>query len=246
MGLLAQLRFAHRARKTRQDERDEVEALLMLISRGATVLDIGAYKGSFLFWMRRAVGEKGVVHAFEPQPELAAYLRERMQDLMWENVRVHELGLSSQAGSRELSVAHELRRGDPSASLAGSATSPAVRRVPVAVTTLDEVFPRPPDPSLIKCDVEGHELEVFRGGERLLLRARPVLLFEAEARHVGSAGLQELFAWLTARGYSGQFFGPHGLAPLDQFRAELHQARIGERFWDRREYCNNFLFRAGG
>ena len=35
--------------------------------KGATVLDIGANKGIYCFWMMRAVGPSGNVIAFEPQ-----------------------------------------------------------------------------------------------------------------------------------------------------------------------------------
>ena len=53
------------------DPRDDSPAL----SEGDRAVDVGANKGSYTFWMRRAVGAGGRVHAFEPQPELAAYLR---------------------------------------------------------------------------------------------------------------------------------------------------------------------------
>src|SRR5207237_1111420 len=42
---------------------------------GQHAVDIGAHKGGYLYWMRRAVGSSGRTFAFEVQPELAAYLR---------------------------------------------------------------------------------------------------------------------------------------------------------------------------
>ena len=52
---------------------------------------------------------------------------------------------------------------------------------------LDSFFASRTQPvSLIKCDVEGHEGEVFRGAEQLLRQDRPILLFECEQRHNGS------------------------------------------------------------
>src|SRR6202453_5547058 len=51
-------------------EKLEIKTMMRLQLRGATVLDIGANKGIYCFWMRRAVGPSGSVIAFEPQPEM--------------------------------------------------------------------------------------------------------------------------------------------------------------------------------
>jgi hypothetical protein len=51
------------------------------------------------------------------------------------------------------------------------------------------------DVVFIKCDVEGHEHNVFRGGRRLLERDRPCLLFEC---HRDEAEKQALFSFLTS------------------------------------------------
>jgi FkbM family methyltransferase len=243
MGLFERLRFRHRAYKARRDERDEIEVLLRLIPRGSTVIDIGAYKGSHLFWLRHAVGAQGEVHAFEPQPALAKYLLARADEFGWTNVHVHGLALSDHAGEDELRFSSALRAGDPGASLAPSGAG-AQAALQVSTATLDQHFPAPIAPALIKCDVEGHELAVLRGGAALLGRARPALLLECEARHIGERGLNQVFTWLAERAYSGEFFGPEGLRPLAEFRLDLHQPQHGPRFWDHPAYCNNFLFRA--
>ena len=57
--------------------------------------------------------------------------------------------------------------------------------------------------SFIKCDVEGHELEVFRGAEALLARDKPTLLFEC---HDDEADRGDLFEYLIGLGYDGYFF----------------------------------------
>ena len=75
MNFFARLRYLHRARKARRrGERNEIQAILEIVRPGDTVLDIGAHKGSYLYWLRQAVGESGRVFAFEPQPALATYL----------------------------------------------------------------------------------------------------------------------------------------------------------------------------
>ena len=68
MNFMARLRFLHRAWKAqRRDERAEIQALRSLVRPGDTVVDIGAHKGSYLYWLRRAAGDSGQVIACEPK-----------------------------------------------------------------------------------------------------------------------------------------------------------------------------------
>lgn len=77
--------------------------------------------------------------------------------------------------------------------------------IDVPVTTLDEFLSAHDHSriSFIKCDVEHHELDVFRGGEQTLSEYLPTLLFEC---HEGQAEDGELFSYLTSLGHDGFFF----------------------------------------
>ena len=94
----------------------------------------------------------------------------------------------------------------------------------------------------IKCDCEGHELEVFRGAVELLRRDRPALLFECEQRHLPGASPATVFDFLRALGYRGWFFHASGLLPVAEFRVEVHQPVRPGRYWDAKDYYNNFAF----
>lgn len=244
MGPFAAIRFLHRAWKARRrSERVEIGALCGLVKPGDLVVDIGAHKGSYLYWLRRSVGPTGLVLAFEPQPVLAAYLQEVVRTFRWSQVEVRPQGVSEQCGSLTLIIPDGPGIISPEASFERGSGRGGGREVQVEVTCLDREFAvGSRAPTFIKCDVEGHELAVFRGGRALLEREGPVLLFECEQRHLGERSVHEVFAELASLGYTGQFFGPDGLRPVSEFRAEVHQPRIGGRFWDRPGYCNNFLF----
>ncbi|HTH49927.1 MAG TPA: FkbM family methyltransferase [Candidatus Limnocylindria bacterium] len=245
MNWLALLRYRHRCWKARRrSEHAEITALLGLIQHGDTVLDLGAHKGSYLYWLRQAAGAEGRVLAFEPQPALAGYLRQVVQAMRWENVSIENQGVSERPGSLTLHVPGPAGSISPGATFEPGIVAEANgQTAEVGVTTLDELFPAgSPPPSFIKCDVEGHELAVFRGGERLLRTAGPALLFECEARHLGSRPMSEVWDTLAGWGYTGEFFAPEGLRPVAEFRPDLHQNQEGGRFWDRPGYCNNFLF----
>ena len=245
MGPLAVIRYLHRAWKARRrNERAEIAALQRLVRPGSVALDIGAHKGSYLFWLRRAVGPSGKVLAFEPQPLLAAYLQDLTRTFRWRNVEVRHQGISDNPGELTLHVPGAAGVISPGASFEASVTDHGPSHsVRVKVTSLDFEFPAgSPRPSFIKCDVEGHELAVFEGGASLLATQGPALLFECEARHLGGRPVSDVFAILAKLGYSGEFFSLDGLRPVSEFRPDIHQSENGVRFWDRHDYCNNFLF----
>jgi hypothetical protein len=92
----------------------------------------------------------------------------------------------------------------------------------------------------IKCDVEGHERDVFEGAADTLKTHRPTLLFECEERHRPRGGVRGVFAYLAGLGYEGFFFDAHGTRPVDAFDISIHQADGA------RTYVNNFVFRPRG
>jgi FkbM family methyltransferase len=75
-----------------------------VLQPGDLVIDAGAYKGGYTYWMRDAVGATGRVIAFEPQPELAAFLERMVEAFRWDNVLVEPMGLSSGRAARTLFV----------------------------------------------------------------------------------------------------------------------------------------------
>ena len=232
--------FRYRFRQTP----DEIEFLSRTIRAGDTVVDVGCHKGGFLYWLRRYATDAGRVYGFEPQPQLAQYLKEIVAMQGWDNAVVEASGVSSSNGSMELFVPALQGESSPGATL-----SPANRTVPhhsirVPVVTLDDYFKRQGNPriSCIKCDCEGHEIQVFKGAERILRRDRPALLFECKQRHLPGSSPAAVFDYLRGFGYRGWFFAASGLLPLEQFRPEIHQPVRPGRYWDAKDYHNNFAF----
>jgi hypothetical protein len=157
-------------------------------------------------------------------------------------VVVENLGLSSVVGTLTLRVPG----GGPSPGASFEPPRAAEpddgQSYPVPVTTLDTYFQGADRRRirLLKCDAEGHELEVFRGGQGLLTEVRPCLLFECERRHRGSGRVDEVFHWLQDLGYRGYFVDRSGPRDLAEFDPRLHQANH-----EARGYINNFLFLPG-
>jgi FkbM family methyltransferase len=241
-------RFLYRTWRARlRDQRFELATTRALVHGGDCVADIGANKGSYLYWLRRAVGGAGTVLAFEPQPTLAGYLRAITQAFGWTNVRVLELALSSSPGRKLLHVPGATV--SPSASLESSALRETTGiMLECRAATLDRVLAeeRVGPLRFAKVDVEGHELEVFRGAEETLRRDRPFLLFECEERHLTKHGTRDVFAFLQQLGYEGYLLINGHYLPVRDFRPAVHQKRTGDRFWAAPDYFNNFLFVPAG
>lgn len=241
MKLLGRVALIHRGWRYRlRVDPAEIRWMRSVLRPGDVAVDVGAYKGGYTYWMRSRVGGRGAVVAFEPQRGLASYLRDRVGDFGWHNVRVEETALSSQPGAQRLRLPGH--GPSPGASLVGASLPEGGQSYEVRVETLDRFFESSPAPGpvrLIKCDVEGHELEVFLGAERTLTRDRPLLLFECEARHLRGHAMEDVFAHLEARGYRGSFFWSGQRLDVRRFDLARHQVE------GLKPYGNNFLFEPG-
>ena len=239
-------RFIWRGWKTRlRDQRFELQAVREAMRSGGAALDIGANKGSYLYWLARWARGAPVV-AFEPQRSLASYLHTACATTGLGNVQVENLALSDRIGELTLFVPGDAD--SPGASLESSvADKTACHTEVVQVTTLDAYaaahIQQPV--RVMKIDVEGHELAVLRGAQALIQRDKPLLVIECESRHLSAdARVMDLLQLVQGWGYSASFVWPRrGELPASAFDPAVHQSQQGERFWDSHDYCNNFIFR---
>lgn len=235
------IRFRVRALKALfRDERAELFAIWRHLRRGEVACDIGANKGSYIYWLSWWVRD-GQVVAFEPQPELARYLESICRVIGLANVTVEAKAVYSHSGEQELYLPSDHQPG-ASLRLGKIATEKyAVLSVPVAA--LDDYFGETDKVTLLKIDVEGAELAVLRGAERILRRWAPLLVFECENRHLAPGNVGEVFSYLSSLGYEGNFVCGNRLLPISQFDAAIHQRQDHKWFWKSKDYCNNFVFR---
>lgn len=237
-------RFAYRAWKARlRDQRLEVALTRALVHPGDFVVDAGANKGAYVYWLRRSAGPSGLVMAYEPQPALATYLCRACVAFGWTNVRVYDVALSNRVGTSVLHV--------PGFHVTpGASLEPAVlegtpgARLECPVDTLDRQLQGLGALRFLKVDVEGHELALFQGAQETLKRDRPHLLFECEARHLTTHSMADVFSYLENLGYTGFLLRDKTLLPVAEFDQRAHQPREGAAFWRAPNYFNNFLFTA--
>lgn len=224
-----------------RDDRKELAAIRAALRTDGIAIDVGANRGAYLYWLARWA-PAGRVVAFEPQDELAEYLRAAAQAFGWPNVTIESVGVGDHRGRRELYVPGG--GATPGASFSTRvAERGSCERVVKEVVRLDDYFEPGTAIDVIKVDVEGLELEVFRGAERILEESSPLLVFESENRHLESGNVADVLRFLTERGYDGHFIHRGRLVPIDRFDAAVHQRAAGERFFKDAGYCNNFILR---
>jgi FkbM family methyltransferase len=135
-----------------------------LVRPGATVVDVGANIGYNTVYAATRVGAAGRVIAIEPAHDNLAVLHENIATGHLQNVIVHSVAAGRVHEHRDLFL-----RGEVSAvnSFFPDSVYAEVTGVEhVRVAPLDDLVHE--DPSLVKIDVEGAELDVLAGMSRLL------------------------------------------------------------------------------
>lgn len=148
-----------------------------LISPGSRVIDVGANIGVYaLPWA--AVNTDVIVHCFEPNAAVRSRLARNVAlNRLTARIRLHAEALSDHAGTAAL------HGGDDTSSLNQGVHTGAGQSAPtdVPLARLDDVLHiEGPPVSLIKIDVQGHELEVLQGADALISHCRPALILEHE------------------------------------------------------------------
>jgi FkbM family methyltransferase len=215
-----------RALGTYEDEK--FATIDRLLKPGDVFVDVGANVGDFSLFASPRVAPSGQVVAIEPEPANVGWLKKSIDLNGLENVVVIEGALGEEAeGSRELYLSeiggrHSLS--DQRASELGS--------VPVVTRSLDALIANGEvrSPTVVKVDVEGWELPMLRGAERLLRSGGLVLLVEVHPQR--GVDPLEVAGFLRACGYQvvpGNDLGADGQEVTPQTRELIAANSIDHR-----------------
>lgn len=193
----------------------ELTGLAELVGPGDVCVDVGASAGIYTVALSRLVGPEGLVHSIEPltfaHPVWSRVLRARHNA----NVRHHAMALGIEPGEGTMSVPLGRYGGAVTGrsflawhtnGVGSNAEFSGQREVAVEIDTLDALCAREDLTRLdfVKIDVEGGELDVLRGGAKVIEELRPTMLIEIEARHTTRYRRtpDEVVTWLTDQGYT--------------------------------------------
>lgn len=163
------------------DDDSVLHLIRRLVEPGMTIVDVGANYGQFTLLAARLVGDDGQVHAFEPTSYSFRRLSENVHYLNGLGQRVH-LNPTAVGDQNGHAVLYEFPPGGTATwnSLSshtmhtqGRAVTPS-QTENVAVVTLDKycLDHKIEQIDLLKIDVEGFEVEVLKGCQRLIQEKR--------------------------------------------------------------------------
>ena len=198
-------------------ESSNIEAVLRReLTPTSNCIDVGCHLGSMLSLLLK-LAPRGRHTAFEPLPDKAAWLRRKFPE-----VDVRGVALGETNG--EVTFYHNTDRSGHS-SLVRLNWGDHVVELRVPCGRLDDEVKADLKVDFLKIDVEGIEASVLRGGESVLRRDRPILLFESTRSDEPELARRpaELFD-LIVEEFGYNVFTPkdflEGSPPLDRDRFE--------------------------
>ena len=179
-----------------------------LLRPGDTFVDVGANVGYYSVLASGLVGRTGTVLAIEPQPPALSMLalNATRRD---SPITVVSVAASDETGAAQLWVRPE---GDTSSLSPGGPATPTS----VPLETLDHLCAELPRVTLLKIDVEGHELQVLRGARTTISRHRPWICFELleQLARTGAVSVADLSAFFRELDYVCHYVCHQAVGPL--------------------------------
>jgi FkbM family methyltransferase len=175
-------------------EREELRFAIDRSRAGGTILDVGANIGLYTVACAHAAGDRGRLIALEPGPRTFRKLTETCALLELTNVTLLQLAAGRASGTALL-VSDRSKR-DVHQHLVDARPHDPEGDVQVESRRLDDVCGPDADAvTLMKIDVEGHELEVLAGAERILTNGSVQVIVEFSAAALAAAGASSERLW---------------------------------------------------
>lgn len=150
-------------------QRQLTQFIAQALRPGDIFVDVGANLGYFTLVAANAVAKSGCVHAFEPEPRNFALLQRNLSLNSFDHVVCHQVAVGARSGEASLHLS-DANLG--AHSLMGKEGLVEGRKV--SLMTLEDALASELRPlRLIKIDVQGLELQVLKGMERMLAPANP-------------------------------------------------------------------------
>jgi len=180
---------------------------------GSVAYDIGAHVGYTALLFSHILKESGEVHAFEILPSVANnFLTKTVAANSFGNIRIHNVGLGSSAGTIRLPVI-----ATKMTSLMWEDGDETLEHETCQTDSLDHymVSRQLPSPTFIKVDIEGGENDFLLGSMNTIDAYRPALLIEFHTGELAIGGIAILsklgyrIVRKTGRVLSAQDIKPH-------------------------------------
>lgn len=194
----------------------ETQVMDILATNAQIILDVGANIG--LYAIRFAMRfDQAKVYAFEPMPITNAFLQRNVAvNAVGDRVSCFNYGLSETSGVVDFFISPSA---GTNASLLNVAGAEDTQRVVGLTLTLDQwTANQNVEPDFIKCDVEGAELLVFRGGRSTLEEHKPIVFSELLRKWSKPFGYHpnDVLAFFARLGYKCLAVGALGVRHIEE------------------------------
>ena len=153
-------------------QKKQRNAILEFVNKDGNAIDIGAHVG---FWLRDMCKQFKHVYAFEPIEEVRQCLAKNVSA---ENYSTYSVGLGAKNENLKVNY-NPAETGNTHASKDGNQT--------ITIRKLDDM--NLPKIDYIKVDTEGFEIEVLKGGEKLIKEYKPFVHVEVKGKVLVKQGL---------------------------------------------------------
>ena len=159
--------------KNLQYDRLTKEIMKKKLLINSNCIDIGCHKGEILEMILK-YARKGKHYAFEPIP----YLFEELKHNFSHKAQIYPYALSDSKGKTTFQLVKNAPAYSGLKRRKYDISNPKIEEIEVEMITLDEVIPIDEKIDFIKIDVEGGEFGVLKGAKNLLIKNKPLILFE--------------------------------------------------------------------
>lgn len=144
-----------------------IRSISPLIDTSKTILDIGANIGNHTIYFSKILKCNKII-AFEPQKNMQSIFEKNMKLNEIDNVIFNKFALSDKKQNLSIKIFNQMCYGETSFTIDENGEYEA--------KALDEL--NLTDVQFVKMDVEEHELNVLKGGEKLFKQQKPILWIE--------------------------------------------------------------------
>jgi FkbM family methyltransferase len=201
----------------RLHERGLDDLLRLVLRPGDTFIDVGANHGHMSSLAAALVGPLGLVHAFEPHPELSSRFREFVHERGYDNIHIYDVALGDRDGVFTLHVNPNHLGASTIREIDSDGNGCFLIEHQVKVVRGDDVLQAEATRgrTFLKIDVEGSEPAVIEGMAGLIGKQVEAMVVEVTPEWQGGPeGVARMFDRLEAMGFRPFLFSEPGSESL--------------------------------
>ena len=161
--------------KNLQYDRQTLAIMRKVLKKDSNTIDIGCHKGEVMDELVK-IAPDGHHYGFEPIPEYYNFLVKKYDTK--KNIHIIGKALSDASGVAEFNWVKNAPAYSGLKQRAYAIKNPEILKIEVDLAMLDEIGTNFTNISFIKIDVEGAEMKVLHGGQKFIVKHKPVIIFE--------------------------------------------------------------------